>query len=428
MNQKKIMRAVSLALAMTVFTGCSMGNTASVMPEASGSTISEEAVRKDEVSGSAVSGNMTGRDSQDKETKEPSRQVGNPSTNDDNEYVRDRYGDAIVQYDLKGNLIKTIPMDIDGVEWVTNEWLYYTSGYDGGLWRIPIEKTEKGDHLKIKKQERLLKKNGNDYYIIYMTDSYFLMEKWNDEKEGICKYELESGKITDVIGSEELGEDEELEFYDDEMCNLIVINGNLFFEGEKELFCLDLESGESNVIYSTGRYGISSYEKSGNVLYFLLDNALYQYDSISKKVACLISEESFIKEVDKLGLGFVVDPDVTEIYLDKGTMYFILKAEWLRKGKKGFYEKDELFSAPEGHFEQLHREDKLMDYLDKKGWYKKDTEEDYFISYENTSGINEFYDGSVYASWYLTEESVECQVVKYDLTTKKIKKVSGGSK
>lgn len=423
MNQKKIMRAVSLALAMTVLTGCNMGNTASVMPEASGSTISE-----DEVSGSAVRGNMTGRDSQDKETAELSRQVGNPSTNDDNEYVRDRHGDAIVQYDLKGNLIKRIPMDIDGVEWVTNEWLYYTSGYDGGLWRIPIEKTKKGDHLKIKKQERLLRKDGNEYRITYMTNSYFLMEKWNDDKEGICKYELESGKVTELIGSEELGEAEESGFYDDEAGNPIVLNGNLFFEGEKELFCLDLESGESSAIYSAGRYGISSYEKSGNVLYFLLDNALYQYDSISKKVACLISEESFIKEVDKLGLGFMVDPYVKEIYLEKGTMYFILKAEWLREGKKGFYEKDELFSAPEGHFEQLHREDKLMDYLDKKGWYKKDIDENYCICYENTSGINEFYDGSVYASWYLTEESVECQVVKYDLTTKKIKKVSGGSR
>lgn len=112
-----------------------------------------------------------------------------------------RWGDALFQGKLDtepDEYDKTIDMEIISLEWVTNEWIYYTSGYDGGLWRIPIEKTEKGDHLKIKKQERLLKKNGNDYYIIYMTDSYFLMEKWNDDKEGICKYELESGKITDV--------------------------------------------------------------------------------------------------------------------------------------------------------------------------------------------------------------------------------------
>lgn len=335
--KKMIWDLISLTLAAILFTGCSIGNTASSTPETSGSAVSENLMNKKETSGGAVGEDAPHRDSQNQETAAHPEQVGGHYRNDDYEYVRDRYGDALVQYDLKGNLVKTIPMDNDGVQWVTNEWLYYISADDGGLWRIPIVKTKKGDHLKTEKKERLLKESENNYNIAYMTDSYFLVELWNDEGQTICKYDLESGKLSELMGSKELGE--AFEFYDDEQGNPIMLNGDLIFEGEKELFCLNPESGESKAIYSVGKTGIMSYEKSGSVLYLLLDNAFYQYDSISKKISCLISKESFFKEVDKLGLGIMMYPKVTEMYLEKGTMYFLLKVEWYRKGKKVFTKK-----------------------------------------------------------------------------------------
>lgn len=409
----RIMKATFLMLAVIALAGCSTGNTASGTLQTSGHAISENSV-----SGSVISESAPDTDSQDREGEILLKQVGGRTANDNNKYAPNQDGDVLFQYDLKEKTIKTFPMNIASVEWVTNEWLYYRS--DGTkLWRMPIEKSEKGDRLKLKNKERLLK--GYDiYHIIYMTDSYLLMEMGtNQDNETLCKYDLKSGRLTELMGSKELGSFPKV--YYDKQEDPIVLNGNLFIEGEKSLFCLDPESGESAVVNSVGRKGITCYEKSGSILYFVLDEELYQYESMSKKVSCLIPEERFIEGVDNLGLGLVSSVNIKNIYLEKGSMYFVLYVERMEEGRKELtYMKDELFSASEDHFSQLHHEDTLMDYLDQKGWYNKSTEDNDFIIYDNMSGISDIHDGIIYA-WYRKKKDGGNQEVQYDIMTKRIK-------
>ena len=57
------------------------------------------------------------------------RQAGSKCANDDNKYAVARWGDALFQGKLDtepDEYDKTIDIEIISLEWVTNEWIYYT--------------------------------------------------------------------------------------------------------------------------------------------------------------------------------------------------------------------------------------------------------------------------------------------------------------
>ncbi len=423
MKNRYLFRTAAVLLAVSLLTGCRVINTAAGTPETD----------KGNASFGAVNGAEAEKNGAGEDTAAVSRQVGSPCANDRNAYVQARFGDALFQMDrAEEKVLKTIQMEIGSVEWVTNEWIYYSVYRDTGrdeLWRVPIQQKKKGDQVKIKKREKLLAME--DLYVVYATEDYLLIRVWETgdkyvEGDRLYKYDLKNRRAVEQMADEKLGEVEEV-CTDDCSGNPIVMEGRLFIETEKGLFLLDPESGRYDAIFFSGKEVIDSYRQSGTLFYFLINNAFYQYDSISKKVSCLIPEGSFIREVDRLGLGTISKAEVYEFYVEQENVYFEIAVEWSRgssNAKKKIFSKEELFSVPRDHYDQLHREDRLMDYLDQNGKYEKDTDEEPdLIYYEHTGEICDIRDGYIYADYTEKKGKENVIEIRYDPATQKIKKM-----
>ena len=436
--KKMIGKIFSLTLAVSLLTSCSMGNTASEIPEASGGAISGGVTSSLDVS--AVQGT--------KAEIRTTQQVGSKYANDDNKYVMERWGEALFQGKLDtepDQYDKTIDMEISSLEWVTNEWIYYTVYVNNTyteeeeLWRMPIEKTKRGDKVKKDKKEKLFRKY--DITVTYATDSYLIIENRDEERRAsLWKYDLDTRKLEELIGYKELGD--HCNVLDDRTVNQNphVVNGNLIIEGEKKLYRVDPETGDSAVLLwyygSWDSAGVDDWAQSGSILYFLMGNTLYQYDGIDRRVSSLVQIKTLKETLDNLEQGKIWKIHVNVLYVDSGRVYLVIKTKRMGQKreddpyKKKYYKKLELFSAPEDNLGQLRREEILMDYLDKKGVYEegeKDyddddpTEDDYCI-YDHTESIENIFDGMVYAR-YETKNGKD-HYVKYDTQTQKIKKIS----
>lgn len=427
---KKVIRdIISLTLAASLFTGCSMGNTAGVTLEASGSAISNVVT-----SFSGISAAL-GTDSETRAT----RQAGSKWANDDNKYAVAKWGDALFQGKLDTDpdeYDKTIDMDIISLEWVTNEWIYYTVYVDDmyregqELWRMPIEKTKRGDKVKRDEKEKLFSKY--EITVVYAADSYLIMVIYDKKRRAsMCKYDLDTGEWETLIGYKELGDD--CYVLDDNSGNPYVVNGDLVIEGEKELYRMDPETGECVALYPRDSEGVYDQRQSGGILYFLMDNSLYSYDGISRRVTPLIRKKTLKEVVEKLGKGKIWDIGMYDLYVDRGRVYLVIETERLGQiqedapYRKEYYNKIELFSVPEDDPKQLQREDKLMDYLDTKGIYVEgdsdDPREGDYCVYDHTESIEAVRDGMVYAC-YETDNGKKDHYVKYDTRTQKIQKSS----
>lgn len=400
------MQIASLVLAASLFTGCSVTNTASDTPGASGG---------------AVSGSVAAEDGEIEPAGLNQSYMENSDNRYDMLYDEDRDICFIAQYRLDGTLVKKNKIDGEDIEWVTDEWLYYSTidkKENDILWRIPIKKTEKGDRLLTDKKEKVLK--AYSIVIDYITDAYIIMEIWDGKKEhdGVCKYELESGKLTQLIPEEEDAECLWTSEYP------VVWQGELFFEGYDEFYLLNPEKEQVASICSLGRSdSVDDYALAGNEFYFLAGNKLYQYHCSSKKLKCVISEKAFLKEVKKLKLGSVEEIYIEDMYLNQGRLYFFTDVYWTEKdgssGKEISYNKDELFSAAIDDLEKIRHEDKLMDYLDKKGKYENsEWEREQGLPAYHTSWLDDGADGRILASYRKGKENY--RFVLYDLQTGEI--------
>ena len=400
---------VSLVLAASLFTGCSVTNTASDTPGASGG---------------AVSGSVAAED----EEIEPAGRNQSYMENSDNRYdilyEEDRDECILAQYRLDGTLVKKGRIEGEDIEWVTDEWLYYGTidkKENDILWRIPIKKTAKGDRLLTDKKEKVLKAWSID--VSYITDTYIIAEIWDGKKEhdGVCKYELGSGKLTPLIPySDE--EDEAECLWTSEYP--IMWQGELFFEGLDEVYLLDPEKEQvSSICPLGGSEDLDDCALTGNEFYFLINNKLYQYNCSSKKLKCVIPEKEFLKEVRKLKLGRVGEIYIDEMYLNQGRLYFFTDVLWTGKDanskKELSYNKDELFSVAIDDLEGIRHEDKLMDYLDKKGKYENSEwgGENGMLAC-HTSWLDGAVDGKIVAAYQKGKEN--CRYVLYDLQTGEI--------
>lgn len=400
------MQIVSLVLAASLFTGCSVTNTASDTPGASGG---------------AVSGSVAAEDGEIEPAGLNQSYMENSDNRYDMLYDEDRDICFIAQYRLDGTLVKKNKIDGEDIEWVTDEWLYYSTidkKENDILWRIPIKKTEKGDRLLTDKKEKVLK--AYSIVIDYITDAYIIMEIWDGKKEhdGVCKYELESGRLTQLIPEEEDAECLWTSEYP------VVWQGELFFEGYDEFYLLNPEKEQVASICPLGRSdSVDDYALTGNEFYFLSGNKLYQYHCSSKKLKCVISEKAFLKEVKKLKLGSVEEIYIEDMYLNQGRLYFFTDVYWTEKdgssGKEISYSKDELFSAAIDDLEKIRHEDKLMDYLDKKGKYENpEWERELGLPAYHTSWLDDGADGRILASYRKGKENY--RFVLYDLQTGEI--------
>ncbi len=165
---KKIaIRLSALVLAACLFTGCSIANTAGGESEADRKNAGGEAV-----SGSVAAEDDGGLDVRNQDCRE--------NSNCHYDIVRDKEDNPYVaQSDLAGKQIKKIRFDIDGIEWVTDEWIYYTTVRDEDiLWRMPVKKTERGEKLLTERKEKVLE-GCNEVY--YATDLYVITDVWINE-------------------------------------------------------------------------------------------------------------------------------------------------------------------------------------------------------------------------------------------------------
>ena len=400
------MQIASLVLAASLFTGCSVTNTASDTPGASGG---------------AISGSVAAEDGEIGQAGQKRSYRENSDNRYDISYDKGKDAWVFAQYRLDGTLVKKSKIEEYGdgdIEWVTDECLYFIAEDKNGddvLWRIPIKKTEKGDQLLTDKKEKLLKAYSID--IDYVTDSYIIMEIDDDTGKlgGVYKYECKTGKLTELIQEKEEAE----VLWGSEYP--LMWRGELFYEGIDKLYSLDPEKGQVSSLYTFGESdGIDDYVLTGNGFYFLVANDLYLLDCTSKKIECAISEKKFLKAVRDHKIGKQQEISVDEMYLDQGRLYFFPTVYWIGKdngsGEKTFYSKDGVFSISLSDMGEIRYEDKLMEYLDKKGTYEKDSGKSGFYAYF-TSYFYGCADGKLLASY----EHGKKRFVLYDLHTGEIK-------
>ncbi len=398
---KKIVAAmISLALACMLLTGCANGGTAGTGAA---------------VSGGAVKGNVW---------VSKHRQDGHRYHNDEYTYLTTKYGGILLQEDNDDDgdrYTDTVEMDIASVQWVTNEWLYYTTEgdhYEDILWRAPIEKTKKGEHIKKNKREKLVRKYLLD--ICCATETCLILEVMDREgATGIFRYDLDSGSCKELVNSKKT---DGLCVPTDDMSDPALVADGLLVESRDKLIRLDLDTGETTEIFTfhePTEDGMEAFVQQGDQVCFLEDNSLYCYDGNLGKVSCLVTESDFAKVVQRSG-GNKRVKSWDEIYLDQGNLYFICQIKEMRKqgtGKKAVYYRTELYHAPREDPQRISREDILLDYLEKEAGYEKDPDDG---SFEELGWIGDIRDGKV--TVWCPAEAGSTDEIWYDLKTKKITK------
>lgn len=412
--KKGITYILMLAMMAALASGCQADNTASGTPEASGRAVSGSAAMDDQEEN-------TGKDLKWNE-------------NSDNRY--ELYDEnRLIQCRLDGTLVKKIKLDteeIEALQWVTDQWLYYTTcgkNMNDVLWRIPIRKTEKGDRLLTGKKERIT--TMSEIYFCYATDTCLILENYDDEdagSRGLYRYDLTDQKMVRLIG--------------DNFGSVLERDGYPFVTGDGELLVesMDMEGEEIRLLsrlnpdtgklceigtYDTGACS-DDWIRLGDSLFILADNNLYQYSISRKKLECAVPEKNFLKEIRKLKQNkelsgdFPDDIFMDELYLENGRLYFPVYIQWTdtdktekSSGKDSEYIKEELFSVSVDDLSSLRHESEIMKALEGEGKtkYKKrwDRSGNYYYSY--SGWIANVSDGKIYYSCGMEEE----EYIIYDL-------------
>lgn len=400
---KKIgIRLSALVLSVCLFTGCSIANTAGGESEADRKNAGGEAV-----SGSVAAEDDGGLDVRNQDCRE--------NSNCHYTIVRDKEGNSyIAQSDLAGKQIKKIRFDIDAIEWVTDEWFYYTTAWDDILWRMPVKKTERGETLFTERKEKVLEGCNR---VCYATDLYVITDVWINGNWVLCKYNCKTEKRTELVKVKE--EDDEAQVLWGVWYPLMW-QGKLFFERRDKLCLLDPEDGEVSPLHtfdsSEGdwreHYILEDYGLKGDELYYKTENDnVYRLNCSTQKSECVLGRAEFREEVRRLPYGDIKDIYVGLMWLDQDRIYFSFVIEGTERdkttGKKTVCHKDELFSAALSDLTQLRHEDKLMDYLDKKGE-------------GNRGEILGGWDGVIAVIYHPKENASENRYVIYDIRTEEI--------
>lgn len=367
--------------------------------------------------------------------------------NDDNWYdwqngENEEYA-ALIQYHLdKKTKVREIKMEIDQVEWVTNDWLYYRTYEDGSLgnsilWRMPIQKTENGDRLLTGEKEKLLE--GLDLWIDYATDSYLILGHYTDDsgqETEIYKYDLRTKKKKVLMKGK--GDPGALElkghYMDGQKVSAgqnysFMIDGELIMESWDALYRLNPETEKVTAIFSKPKKsGCITYAFYQGEFYFECDNALYYYNRDTRKPECCISKKKMMETVGKLKSAEIKDLRLYEMVLYKDKMYLPFEVQWKKKdpdtGKETIYERDELYYVKMGQSDTLHCEDKLIDYLDKDGIFGKCQQERGGIYFDYAYEYEGFKNGEAVFAYmeYMEDEQYfdwSGYYVGYDIVTKK---------
>lgn len=415
--KKRVIRFTALALAVCLFTGCSIANT----------TGGESEADRKNVSGEAVSGSVAAEDDGILAGRNQNFQE-----NSNCRYTIAEDDSYIVQFNRAGKQKKKIRIrfDIDAIEWVTDKWFYYVTDR-GDLWRMPVKKTEEGEQLLTEKKEKVLEGCGE---VQYATDLYVIADVWINEILVLCKYNCRTGKRTELVTVKE--EDDEAQVLWGSGYYPLMWQGKLFFERRDKLCLLNPEDGEVSPLHTFGSsegdwedtYILDHFVLKGDELYYTTVETenLYRLNCSTKKSECVMERKECQKEVRRL---LYEDMDIEDIWcelmwLDQDRIYFAFDICWTEKdkttGKKSACYKEELFSASVSDLTQLRHEDKLMDYLDKKSTVKKGSD----VTANEILGGS---DGVIAAEYhvYKQEKVCESRYVIYDIRTGEIRETAG---
>lgn len=430
--KRMVMKICLMMLAVGIFTGCGAADPAG--ETGSPNIVSSDVVSKGAVSGGAISGSApSGKDVSITHLGQSLYE------NDDNWYdyqdgTSGEYAE-LIQYRLdKRTRVRGIKMEINRVEWVSNEWIYYTTWKDYDyeiLWRIPIKKTKDGDRLLTEKKEKILE--AEEICVDYVTDSYLILDLMEDS-EGIYKYDLKTKKRKKLISGE--GSASVLfvsdHYLDDQFVITqygygFMIEGELFAETSENLYLLNPETEKVTSICSLPGDEFIEYGFHRGEFYFATGNSLYRYNKDSRKAECIISEKKMIEAVEKLKSMKVKKLTLQEIIFHKDKMYLPFEMRWKKKnpdtGKETVYKRTELFYMKIGQPDRILHEDKLTNYLDKQGKFKKYDTKKGVPHYLHTCEYGSSGDGKIIFEIRDEEDEEGTIYYYYDIDTKKTEKL-----
>lgn len=370
---KYITAGLALCGILAGLTGCGPANTA----EVSGTS--------GEVSGSAVELPNTDKDVKMASTHQNAGR--NRYANSDNMYnVNGFWSDTdekdysiLIQMKPDGNVVDKIEIeDLLDVLWVNDEWIYYITETDGRkeeLCRIPIEKTDRGDKLKVAEKEKLFEVDGEIANDLVVTDtSIFYGCSDGIDEEKLCRYDLDSGESVVLLEDEDVdslilfnGNDEYLR----ELWPVVVAN-NLIVRTQRGgvcdgLYTLDLESSELKNFYSgLSNSWLDNIAQSGDNIFFMPDKKrqqIYRFDG--QKTECVLKKGELVEKMSELDLSVEGEISITEIFSYKDRLYFFVTLEMESEPNRPYMinEVTSLLSAPVDNVTQMRHEEKLTDYL-----------------------------------------------------------------
>ncbi len=419
MGKAEWIKASFMVLAVIFLYGCANSPVSGTGTYTAGGIIGENAITGEAISGSIVSVRDDGSEKNGKSRYE----------NDDNRYKENEEFDGLIQYRLDGTKVREIELQIDEVQWVSNEWVYYTGWneqYQDTLYRIPIEKTRKGDRLLTDQREKIWSSSG--IVIYYATDSYLILERESDHAE-LYKYYLKTKKKTKLIAGEEdvsplsmAGHFVDDTLVPDSQDHTLMLDGELFFETYRNLYRLDPETGKIAAVCPTGEKYVDFALYRGE-FYFLRDNELYYFNRESKKAELYLSEEKLIQQLGKLESKELTKLSSREMALARGRIYLAFGMEWRQKdretGKDVLYQRDGLFHVDITEPGRVAREDVLMEYLDQKGRYERTASGAGSLRAEHTCSFEEYLEGTAcFVHCYKKKGKEHCRYIFYDLATK----------
>ena len=268
-------------------------------------------------------------------------------------------GTVVQEYDIK---------DLDGVAWVTDEWVYYVTE-ERTLWRAPIERTERGDRLKPDQAERLLQEEFLDWRNVYVADTGIF---YIADQEGVIselrKYDFqkkESVRLKKTEGYMWIRLDHEAR--ED---NPIMLGDSLFIQHDSELYTLDtVNAGLKKIYKGMNDQFRDNIVACGDSICFVPDcneAQVYRYDG--EKVECVIKKDVLRGKIFDLGYPTGGATPIEKIFIYKDRMYFYVPViSGHDDGGYWYYKAQLLLSAPVNDLLNMRGDDKFFHYMSDHG-------------------------------------------------------------
>lgn len=305
--------------------------------------------------------------------------------NSDNVYSSSFWSDTdeedlsiLLQMKPDGTVVDKIEIeDLSDVLWVNDEWIYYrTDNHKSkeALCRIPIEKTDSGDRLRVEEKEKLFEIDGEIADELVVTEDSIFYDCLDDGWANLCRYDFDSGESVVLLEDKESlilfhGTDEEYRDIWPVMAGdklIIRTQEEEAMEGlDIEMYTLDLKSSELKNFYSgPSTSWLDIFTQSGDNIFFMPDKKrqqIYRFDG--QKTECMLKEDELVEKMSELNLSVEGKISITEIFSYKDRLYFCVTLESDQDRPNMINDVSSLLSAPVDDLTQIRNEEKVTDYL-----------------------------------------------------------------